>query len=105
MSNCYVSAMTPPVVSEEFTYPTMTFFKKCTLHVPKGTKNQYAAAEGWMLFEKIVDDASTTAIQEVTDVNDQPSTDTWYTLDGRRLNAQPSKPGLYIHNGKKLVIK
>lgn len=105
MSNCYVSAMTPPVVSEEFSSPTMTFFKKCTLHVPKGTKNQYAAAEGWKLFEKIVDDASTTAIQEVTDVNAQPSTDAWYTLDGRRLNAQPSKPGLYIHNGKKLVIK
>ena len=29
----------------------------------------------------------------------------WYTLDGRKLNAQPTKKGLYIVNGKKVVIK
>jgi hypothetical protein len=29
----------------------------------------------------------------------------YYTLDGRRLVAQPSKKGLYIHGGKKVVIK
>ena len=29
----------------------------------------------------------------------------WYTLDGRRLNAQPTQKGLYIVNGRKVVIK
>ena len=29
----------------------------------------------------------------------------WYTLDGRRLNSQPTHKGLYINNGKKIVIK
>ena len=29
----------------------------------------------------------------------------WYTLSGTRLSAQPTKPGLYIHNGRKVVIK
>ena len=29
----------------------------------------------------------------------------WYTLSGTRLNAQPTKPGLYINNGRKVVIK
>ena len=29
----------------------------------------------------------------------------WYTLDGRRLNAQPVQKGLYIVNGRKVVIK
>jgi hypothetical protein len=29
----------------------------------------------------------------------------WYTLDGRRLNAKPTQRGVYIHNGKKMVIK
>lgn len=28
-----------------------------------------------------------------------------YTLDGRRLSAQPTRPGLYIRNGQKLIIK
>ena len=29
----------------------------------------------------------------------------WYTLDGRKLDKQPTKKGLYIHNGRKVVIK
>ena len=29
----------------------------------------------------------------------------WYTLDGRRLQAKPSRAGVYINNGVKVVIK
>ena len=29
----------------------------------------------------------------------------WFTLDGRRLLDKPSSPGLYIHNGRKVLIK
>ena len=29
----------------------------------------------------------------------------WYTLDGRLLEGQPTKKGLYIHNGNKIVVK
>ena len=29
----------------------------------------------------------------------------WYTIDGIRLNSKPSKKGLYIHNGRKTVVK
>ena len=29
----------------------------------------------------------------------------WYSLDGRKLDKQPTKKGLYIYNGKKTVIK
>ncbi len=28
----------------------------------------------------------------------------WYSIDGMRL-AQPTRPGLYIHNGKKIIVK
>ena len=31
--------------------------------------------------------------------------DAWFTLDGRRLSAKPSRAGVYINNGKKVVIK
>ena len=30
---------------------------------------------------------------------------TWYTLDGRRLQGMPAKAGIYVVNGKKVVIK
>ena len=29
----------------------------------------------------------------------------WYTLDGRRLQGIPAKKGIYINNGKKVIIK
>ena len=29
----------------------------------------------------------------------------WYSLDGRRLDGHPSRKGIYIHDGRKVVIK
>ena len=31
--------------------------------------------------------------------------DSWYTIDGRRLEANPAQKGVYMKNGKKIVIK
>lgn len=31
--------------------------------------------------------------------------DAWYTLEGRMLNAQPTHPGIYLHKGRKTVVK
>lgn len=31
--------------------------------------------------------------------------DAWYSLDGRKLNGKPTAKGLYIHNGRKEVVK
>ena len=33
------------------------------------------------------------------------SMDAWYTLDGRKLNGKPTAKGVYINNGRKVVIK
>ena len=47
----------------------------------------------------------TTAIRPI--YNGQLTIDNggWYTLDGRRLPAAPTRKGIYIKNGKKVVIK
>ena len=29
----------------------------------------------------------------------------WYALDGRRLNGKPTQRGIYVNNGKKVVVK
>ena len=31
--------------------------------------------------------------------------DAWYSLDGRKLSAKPTKKGIYIHSGKTVVVK
>ena len=29
----------------------------------------------------------------------------WYTINGMKLNAAPTEKGIYINNGKKVVVK
>ena len=52
------------------------------------------------------DDEETTGISDATRLNDkgQMINDSWYTLDGRKLDGQPTKRGLYIHGGRMVVI-
>jgi beta-glucanase (GH16 family) len=44
-----------------------------------------------------------TGIEEIK-VRQDPD-DSWYTLDGRRLQAEPTAPGIYIHGQKKVALK
>lgn len=38
-------------------------------------------------------------------VSDSSAEGNWYDLNGRKLSAKPTAKGLYIHNGKKKVVK
>ena len=49
-------------------------------------------------------DDEATAIASVQAVKHAVS-DTWHTLDGRRLQKQPTQRGIYISNGRKIIIK
>ena len=42
-------------------------------------------------------------VEAGSDVNSNNNDGAWYTLDGMKLNGQPTKSGLYIHNGRKVV--
>jgi len=46
----------------------------------------------------------TTSIDNLN-VNDNDNEATWYDLNGRRLQGKPSQKGIYIKNGKKIVVK
>ena len=63
------------------------------LAVPEGTE---AKATGY-------------AFNEVTGINDitreQVTDGVWYTIDGKRLNGEPTVKGIYVVNGKKVVKK
>ena len=79
-------------------YPVCT----ATLHVPAGCKASYEAAEGWNIFKEIVEDTQTTGISTTpatTSHEDSP----YFDLMG--CKAKPKAPGIYVKNGKKIVIK
>jgi hypothetical protein len=40
----------------------------------------------------------------ITTTNYTNSSDAWYTIDGQLLNGKPTQKGIYINNGKKVVI-
>lgn len=50
-------------------------------------------------------DGSTTAINTITGEQINFVNDAWYTLNGVKLNGMPTEKGVYINNGKKIVIK
>ncbi len=43
-----------------------------------------------------------TGLQEVGHI---PTEAVWYTIDGRRLNGRPTRSGVYVRNGQKMVIQ
>ena len=49
-------------------------------------------------------DEVVTGIEDVRIANDG-QTDDWYSLDGRRHDRKPTRKGVYIHNGNKVIIK
>jgi hypothetical protein len=49
-------------------------------------------------------DEPPTGIETMSDVRGQMS-DVWYDLFGRKLNGKPTQPGMYILNGKKVLIQ
>ena len=70
--------------------------------VPYIKQNAGAKARAFVLN---FDGEEATGILEVSADFDEKKDDTWYSLDGVRLNGKPTQRGLYINNGKKTLIK
>ena len=49
-------------------------------------------------------DGETTEIK-TTNYTNHTNSNVWYDLSGRKLDQQPTKKGVYIHEGRKVVIK
>ena len=51
---------------------------------------------------KVLDDEETTGIDELRTANSNSSV---YDINGRKVNENSLKPGMYIKNGRKIIIK
>ena len=87
----------------------------CTLHVPVGSKYLYESeyiylsyynkfSNFWREFLNIVE-FDATGIVSIDNSSSTTGNDVWFTLSGVRLNGKPTKAGIYIVNGKKVIIK
>lgn len=53
----------------------------------------------------VQNEENTTAVETVKTDNNVKTQDGWWTINGMRLKAQPKKAGLYILNGRMVVVK
>ena len=72
--------------------------------MPKDSKTAYAAADVWKDFFNIAE-FDPTGIVSIDNSQLTIDNDVWYMLNGMPLNGKPTKAGIYIVNGKKVVIK
>ena len=75
--------------------------REAVLNVPQGTKEKYLSKRGWRDFLTINETISTT-VKALSSGKDKYSD--YYDLNGYRKQGRPA-PGLYIQNGKKMIIK
>ena len=90
-----------PYVVDEGIFNGAVDYDKCILYVPVGTKQSYMNAEVWKNFTHIVEENVSTSIFNIN----VEKKSVWYTLQGVRLYAKPNIPGVYIHNGKKILVR
>jgi surface protein len=81
----------------ERNYREVRPFEAYTLHQGTGPAPQYFA----------LGDLTTTDVGDALRLNKKEEINNyeWFTLDGRKLDKQPTQKGVYIHNGAKVVIK
>ena len=90
-----------PYVVEEGIFNGAVDYDKCILYVPVGTKQSYANSEVWKNFTHIVEENVST---NISNINVEKKS-VWHTLQGVKLFAKPNIPGVYIHNGKKIIVR
>ena len=56
-------------------------------------------------FRRSIDGGEGTTSIDASLVNSEEVNSVWYDLNGRRLQGKPSQKGVYIKNGKKIVVK
>ena len=75
--------------------------KDATLYVPQGTKDAYKSA-GWTSFFSNVIEFDATGIAATS--QDKATRAPYYTLDGKPA-ATPTRKGIYVKDGKKVMVK
>lgn len=80
-------------------------FSTCTLHVPNGCKEVYAATVPWSYFNNIVEDEELGIDNTLSDSNDV-FRNTIYSINGIKINEKDNKglsKGIYIQGNKKII--
>ena len=101
----YTNLMVGKLANDEMGFVTLpssnTYSNKCYLQIPTAFyESATSAREGGM--EIVFVDDETTDIRSLMH-NGSATNDAYYDLQGRKVT--PGKKGIYIHNGKKVIVR
>ena len=99
-----ISMNETPFEVADICQPSLT--EQITLYVPTGTKLKYETTSGWEQF-RYIEEIQPTGIVSPSDksVNRKSVNSKWSALSGRRFPSLPTRPGVYIKDGRKVLIK
>ncbi len=72
-------------------------------HLNSGSKFLMGLSTNFFSYFEWVDGSKPTEIKTITDIRGLMD-DAWYDMSGHKLIGRPTKKGLYIHRGKKVVV-
>ena len=104
VKDAYVKALTPPTVS------SYLFSSNPTIHVYASALSKYKASS-WNDYGTIVGDLDDIIVDGIIPVpsyegaEESPFNDTIFDLSGRRMEKGHLPKGIYIQNGKKIIMK
>jgi len=82
------------------------YFRLKSLTAGEPTNSQQAGVRAFKL--NFGDDDNATGIEEIDNLtihNSQFEAGAWFTLDGRKLSGKPATKGIFIRNGKKMLVR
>ena len=107
LSSVTVRATTPPTL-EPYVFSNNAEGRK--IYVPNEALDAYKSAQFWQEYANDIlpisdiPGSGMTGIESMEDVRSQME-DVYYTIDGRKVDSKPTQRGIYIKNGKKIVVK
>ena len=112
-ANCWdgceftVEWLTPPTITP-WVFECADYYNSILI-VPVGAKNAYKDRNltGWNQFkeENILENTSSDIVVGTVLSITGDNIDAWYDLQGRKLEKAPTTKGIYLKNGKKVVVK
>ncbi len=100
VTSIYCDAVNPPACYDNSFHNDTK--RNCTLYVPSGSVDAYKAANAWKDFVTIKENSNVTVLESISVIDNQNAP--LYNLQGTQVVA-PRPAGLYIRNGKKVMMK
>ena len=93
------------LINEDLLEQPIELVDGANFRIEKGGNFTITVAEARGLVEPLVMTVVNNDPTAITDINSDSKDNTWYNIQGMKLQGVPTVPGIYINGGRKVVVK